>query len=179
MKSRSLFLMILLSVLSSTLAFGHNQLVSESLEGQTTPYNAFRCTTFVYNLTTEEMKIRDICFKISLIEHFDFNVYDYSGKRDKTKDLWKYHIEITDNEKLTKSSLDASFYIFEENEEIIQYHCIVEDSEYKALIYNKIRSCWLILVLQNDAYKILSPYSGYRYVNAFDIKPKTKSTIDY
>ena len=125
------------------------------------------------------MRIRNICYTVLKTEHIDLNQYNISGKKDKKKDLWKFYIDITDYEKQTNSNLRASFYIFEENSEIIQYHCIIESQEIKALIYNKLRSCWQILLLQNNDHKILTPYSGYRIVNAFNIKQRTSSDFDY
>ena len=65
------------------------------------------------------------------------------------------------------------------SDEITQYHPLVENDEFKAIIYDKLRHCWQILLFQNDGYKILSCYSGYHYTNAFGIKEKKKSSIDY
>lgn len=74
---------------------------------------------------------------------------------------------------------EASFYIYEDRSEMIQYHPLVVNDEFKAIIYNKVKDSWQILLLQNDEYKILSPYSGYSYVNAFDIKTRKKTAISY
>jgi hypothetical protein len=138
-----------------------------------------KCATFVYNLTTGTSKLKDICYTVSLNDHIDMNQFRPGEKWDKTQDYWKYTITIEDNATRSKQSLNASFYLYEDSDEIKQYHCIIEDSEFKAVIFDKIRSCWLILMKQNDEFKILSCYSGYHFTNAFDIKKKTSSSISY
>jgi len=142
-------------------------------------FKAKKCTTYVYNLTTGEMRIRDICISITNTEHIDMNFYNIGKPWDIKKDYWKFQIEITDNDKSTTESFNASFYVFEESDEIKQYHCLIENSDFKAIIFNKINKCWQVLLLQNDEYKILSCYSGYRFTNAFGINPKSKSRTDY
>ena len=107
------------------------------------------------------------------------NQYNTGREWDKTKDFWKYSISIRDNEKKSEQNFHASFYVYEESDEIKQYHCLIEDSDFKAIIFDKIHNCWLILLMQNDEYKILSCYSGYHYTDVFGIKEKKKSNIDY
>lgn len=179
MKNLKWLLIILSIILSVNLSIAKSQFSSEFANSEISFGITDKCTTYVYNLSTGEMNVRDICFQIRETDHIDFNLHDFSGKRDNEKDLWKFFIDITDNEKLTNFNFHASFFIFEENSEIIQYHCIIKGHEIKALIYNKLRSCWQILLLQNNDYKILTPYSGYRIVNAFNIKPRTSSDFDY
>jgi hypothetical protein len=138
------------------------------------------CTTFVYNLTTGNMRMKDLCFDVVKTDHIDMNEFNPGREYDKTKDFWKFSITIMDNEKKSKQSLNASFYVYEESAEIKQYHSIVEDSDFKAIIFDKIHNSWQILMLQNEEYKILSSYTGYHYTNAFGIKQKQKSNnIDY
>lgn len=137
------------------------------------------CTTYVYNLNTDEMHIRDICFTITITDHINMNAYNVGKKWDIKNDFWKFLITIKDNEKLKESTLTASFYIYEETSEIIQYHCIVEGADIKAIIFDKTRNLWQILVLQNENYKILSSYTGYHFTNAFDIKHKTAIEDEY
>lgn len=149
-----------------------------SQNGTANTLNVNKCTTFVYNLSTEEMKIRDICFEIFNKDHIDLNKFS-TGAYDRTKDFWKFLINIIDNEKLIKSSINASFYVYENSPEIIQYHCDVTDADIKAIIFDKVKNSWQILIFQNEDYKLLSSYSGYHYTNAFGIKSKTKSNIDY
>lgn len=137
------------------------------------------CTTFVYNLSTDKMSIRDICFDVELTNHFDMNENRFGQKWDKQYDIWKFFIKIYDFDKLKQSSLDASYYLYEDNSEFTQYHCNVESAEIKAIIYDKTKSLWEILVLQNDEYKMLSSYSGYRYTKAFNIKTKSSNDGGY
>lgn len=139
----------------------------------------FKCTTYIYNLNIDGVRIRDICYSVNLMSHFDMNEYRPASERDKKNDLWKYSISITDNEKRTTQSLEASFYVYEESSEIIQYHCIVESADIKAIIFNKQNNTWQILLLQNEVYKILTSYPGYHYTNAFNIRKKSNSGIDY
>jgi hypothetical protein len=140
----------------------------------------YLCTTFVYNLTTGNMRMKDLCFDVINTDHFDMNEFNLGREYDKTKDHWKFNITITDNEKKSKQSFSASFYMYEESAEIKQYHCIVESLDFKAIIFDKIHNSWQILMLQNEEYKILSSYTGYHYTNAFGIKQKQKSdNIDY
>jgi hypothetical protein len=138
-----------------------------------------KCTTFVYNLTTGKMRIRDICFSIINTNHIDLNEFNPGKVRDNTQDLWKFSISIIDNDKKTQQSFEASFYVYEDNNEIKQYHCIVANSDFKAIIFDKAHNSWQILLLQDDEYKILSSYSGYHYTNAFGIKENQKSDINY
>ena len=56
---------------------------------------------------------------------------------------------------------------------------MVENDEFKSVIYDKLRNNWQILLFQNDEYKILSSYSAYHYINAFKIQPKRKTSISY
>lgn len=165
-------LSILLTFLILSLsAFSQNKLTNSP--------KANKCTTFVYNLTTGEMRIRDICFSVTNTEHIDMNAYNIGKDWDKKNDFWKFTISISDNEKYSTQNFNASFYVYEESSEIKQYHCLTEDSDFKAIIFDKIHNCWQILMLQNDEYKILSPYTGYHYTNAFGIERKVKSSIDY
>jgi hypothetical protein len=135
------------------------------------------CTTFVYNLTTDKSAMRDICFFVELESHYDMN--SIGRKWEKTNDYWKFNVTTYDNDKLKKSSFSVSFYVYEDNSEFTQYHCIYADHEIKALIYDKARGLWEILFLQNEEYKILSSYSGYHYTNAFNIKVRTNSDDGY
>ncbi|WP_269685139.1 hypothetical protein [Flavobacterium lacustre] len=135
------------------------------------------CTTFVYNLTTDKSTIRDICFFVEIESHFDMN--SVGRKWEKKYDYWKFNVTTYDNEKLKKSNFNVSFYIYEDNSEFTQYHCIYENHEIKALIYDKTKGLWEILVLQNEEYKILSSYSGYHYTNAFNIKTRTLNDGGY
>lgn len=146
---------------------------------KSTPPKKNICTTYVYNLNTDEMRIRDICFDILKTDHIDMNQFNSGQKWDKKNDFWKFQITIKDNEKLKETTLKASFYIYEESSEIIQYHCIVESASIKAIIYDKTKKSWQILVLQNDNYKMLSSYTGYHFTNAFDIKHKTPVEDEY
>jgi hypothetical protein len=126
------------------------------------------------------MRMKDLCFDVVKTDHIDMNEFNPGREYDKTKDFWKFSITIMDNEKKSKQSLNASFYVYEESAEIKQYHSIVEDSDFKAIIFDKIHNSWQILMLQNEEYKILSSYTGYHYTNAFGIKQKQKSNnIDY
>ena len=131
------------------------------------------CTTFVYNLTTDKSAMRDICFFVELESHYDMN--GIGRKWEKSNDHWKFNITTFDNDKLKKSNFNVSFFIYEDNSEFIQYHCIYEDYEIKALIYDKKSGLWQILAFQNEEYKILSSYSGYHFTNAFNIKAKNSS----
>ena len=144
-----------------------------------TPKKTYISTTYVYNLSADEMHIKDISFDVKLTYHHDGNEDRFGQKWDKAYDVWKFFITITDNQTKSRSSLDASFFIYEESSELIQYHCNVESVDIKAIIFDKTKSTWEILLLQNDAYKILSSYPGYHFINAFDIKSKSKSNIDY
>ena len=138
-----------------------------------------KCTSYVYNLSTSEMRIRDICYTIELIGHYDMNEYRIGQPRVNEYDNWKYKIDISDFDKQTKQNYSASFYVYEDNEYYKQYHCIHDESEFKAIIYDKIRKCWQILLLQDNEYKMISCYTGYQYTNAFGIKSKSKSNISY
>lgn len=137
------------------------------------------CITYVYNLNTEEMHIRDICVDVVITDHFDMNQYSSGQKWDKKNDCWRFLITIKDNDRLKETTFKASYYIYEETSELIQYHAVVEGGDIKAVIYDKTRNSWQILVLQNDTYKMLSSYTGYRFTNAFDIKHKTAVKDEY
>ena len=149
---------------------------SQKYKKSPTP-KSFQCTTFVYNLTNHAMKIKDICVNVQKGEYLNLNAY--SSTQRKENECWKFKIFIKDNQTLSSNNYEASFYIYENSDEITQYHPVVENDEFKAIIYDKLRSCWQILLYQNDEYKILSCYSGYHYTNAFGIKEKKKSSIDY
>lgn len=135
------------------------------------------CTTYVYNLTTGKMTIRDICFLVELENHYDMN--SVGRKWEKSDDYWKFNVTTYDNDKFKKSNFNVSFYIYTDNSEFTQYHCIYADYEIKALIYDKTKGLWEILVLQNEEYKILSLYSGYKYTNAFNIRTKSDTGDGY
>ena len=139
---------------------------------------AFTCTTFVYNLSLDEMKIKDICFDVFKGEYIDLN--QFSNTKKKENELWRFDISIKDNQTQSTNSYKGSFYLYENySEDIEQYHPVNENSQFKAVIYDKKKDKWQILLNQNDEYKILSSYSGYSYTNAFGIKTKTKSSISY
>lgn len=130
------------------------------------------CKTFVYNLTLDKMSVRNICFTVELTNHIDMNKFRVGQNWDKQHDFWKYSITISDNDKLKKQNIQASFFIYEDNSEYVQYHCNVDSLEILALIYNKTNDKWQLLFFQNEEYKMLSSYSGYHFRNAFDIKAK-------
>jgi hypothetical protein len=154
--------------------FGYTQKKSTSFPVKEKP---FTCTTFVYNLTIDEMKIKDICFEVIKGEYTNMN--EYSSIKKKENEHWRFEITIKDNTTLSGQNYKAAFYVYEDGSEITQYHPFVYNDEFKAVIYDKLRNSWQILLYQNEEYKILSSYSGYHYTNAFDIKPKRKSTINY
>jgi hypothetical protein len=141
------------------------------------PIKNYKCTTFVYNLTADDSKMSDICF--SVIKGEFSNLNDFTNNKKKENEVWRFEISIKDNKTQSLQNYKASFYIYENGSEITQYHPLVENEEFKAVIYDKLRNSWQILLFQNDEYKILSSYSAYHYVNAFDIKPKRKSSISY
>lgn len=166
-----LLLLLLLNI--TFFSFGQNKLIKpQALQGRN-----FKCTTFVYNLSLDEMKMKDICFNVSKGEYSNMNEYSREKKRE--NELWKFQISIEDNNSLSKHNYEASFYVYEDGSEITQYHPFVGNDEFKAVIYNKLRNSWQILLFQNDEYKILSSYSGYYYTNAFGIKTRKKSSISY
>jgi hypothetical protein len=146
-----------------------------------TSKSAFKCTTYVYNLTTDKMLPKDICIDVILTDHIDMNELSLGRKWDKKNDLWKFRVEIRSNATNSSMSTHRAFYVAEESDDHTQYHCFQEDDEFKALIYNKAIKKWSILLFQNDEYKILSPYTGYHYTNYFGIKPKksTSSSLDF
>lgn len=152
---------------------------SNAQKNKKKPVKKNTCTTFVYNLTTDKMTMRDICYNIKLTDHIDMNQYRHGKKWEKEYDSWKFFIKINDFDKLKEFTLDASFYLYEDNSDITQYHCKVETSEIKAIIYDKKMASWQILVFQNEEYKILSSYTGYRFTNAFDIKAKKSYDSGY
>lgn len=137
------------------------------------------CTTFVYNLSSDKMTIRDICYYVILTDHIDMNEYRIGKVWDKQYDHWKFSIDVFDNDKFKSDSTTASFYVYEDNADFTQYHCNVESVNIKALIYDKVRKSWQILVFQNEEYKILSSYTGYHFTNAFNIKAKSSTDSGY
>ena len=137
----------------------------------------FSCTTFVYNLSLDEMKIRDICFDVNKGEYINLN--EFSNTKRKENESWRFEVNIKDNSTFSVQNYKRAFYIYENSDEIIQYHPVVDDDEFKAIIFDKQRNKWQILLLQNDEFKILSTFSGYHYTNAFGIKAKRKSSINY
>ena len=138
----------------------------------------FLCNTFVYNLSLDEMKMKDICFEVIKGEYINMN--EYSQTKKKENELWKFKISIIDNKTLSSNSYEGTFYIYENySQDIIQYHSFVDNDQFKAIIYDKNRNSWQVLLLQNDEYKILSTYSGYSYTNAFGITSRKKSNISY
>ena len=138
----------------------------------------FTCTTFVYNLTLNDMKMKDICFNVIKGDYINLNLYSNSKRRE--NESWRFEINIKDNVSLSQKNYQGAFYIFENySEDIIQYHPVGENDEFKALIFDKTRNSWQILLYQNDEYKILSDYTGYKFTNAFGIREKNKSSISY
>lgn len=138
----------------------------------------FDCTTFVYNLSQDNMKMKDICFTVNKGEYINMN--EYARDKKKENELWRFSISIKDNQTMSIKSYEGSFYIYQNySEDIVQYHPFVENDEFKAVIYDKQRNNWQILLLQNDEYKILSTYTGYKFTNAFGITSRKKSSIDY
>ena len=138
-----------------------------------------KCTTYINNLSNGETRVKDICYNVEFILHNDMNYFSPNSKMDKTKDIWKYLITIIDNITKSEQKFEQPMYVYEENNEIRQYHSFYENSELKALIFDKVHNSWSILLLQNEEYKILSSYSGYNFINAFDIKEKRASGINY
>ena len=102
----------------------------------------FTCSTFVYNLSLDEMKIRDICFDVNKGDFINLN--DFSSTKRKEYESWRFDINIKDNKSLSLKNYKAAFYIYENSDDIIQYHPVVENEEFKAIIYNK-RKIWLHL----------------------------------
>lgn len=138
----------------------------------------FTCTTFVYNLTVDEMKMKDICFEVIKGKYTNMN--EFSSTNKKENEIWRFQIIIKDNQSLSRREYEASFYIYENySQDFVQYHPVVENDEFKAIIYDKIKNNWQILLLQNDEFKILSSYTGYNYTNAFGITKRKKSSIIY
>ena len=80
-----------------------------SIKGQSptkgTSFNKFKCTNYVYNLSTGDMKIRDICYSVKIISHTDLSEFKTTPK-NKEDEFWKFDISIIDNQKLTKQNTE-------------------------------------------------------------------------
>jgi len=164
------YLLLIILFISNTI-FGQNS-------NKKLPLKQFTCNTFVYNLSLDSMKMKDICFSVIKGEYINMN--DFAQVKKKENELWKFRITIKDNQTMSSKSYEGSFYIYENySQDIIQYHPFVENDEFKAVIFDKQRNSWQILLLQNDEYKILSTYTGYSFTNAFGIKSRKKSSISY
>ena len=159
------------------LLFLSNQIFAQKNQPRFEPLKNFTCTTFVYNLTLGEMKMRDLCFTVIKGEYTNLN--DFSNNKKKEDEFWRFKISIKDNKTQSIQTYEAAFFIYENGTEITQYHPIVGNDELKAVIYNKSNNSWQILLNQNDEYKILSSYTGYHYTNAFGIREKKKNSISY
>lgn len=139
-----------------------------------TPFNKFKCLTYLYNITNDgELKIRDICYSVDLEFHNDLNRFRNPISIDRTLDIYKYNIHIVDNEKRRDIKINVGFNKVVEDSEKIQYNCIYDDNEIKALIYFKKENKWGILMLENGEFKYFSFYSGYSFTDYFGVS-KTK-----
>jgi len=49
-----------------------------------------KCTSFVYNMTTGDMKIRDICYNVKILSYHNMNEFSTSNKKDKRDEFWKF-----------------------------------------------------------------------------------------
>lgn len=91
-------------------------LISNAQKHKKTPVkNKKTCATYVYNLTTDKMTIRDICVYVELTDHIDMNDYRVGQRWDKQYDNWKFSIDVFDNDKLKKDNTKASFIVYEDN----------------------------------------------------------------
>ncbi len=141
--------------------------------------NNEKCKTYISNLSLEKSYFKEICYFVKIIDHNDLNQFRLGEKWNKDYDFWKFLVVIIDIQKKTQQKFEGSFYIYEENNEIKQFHSNLENNEIKAIIYDKTKKVWEILLFQNNEYKILSPNNEYKLINAFNIKKNKNSGISY
>jgi len=136
-----------------------------------------KCSTYVNNLTTGRSNWRDLCCQVTQGQSFNLNEYIYDESRKKKENEgYKFSVYVLDNTNKTSLSYTASFWLYEETDDIKQYHNVHENHEIKALIFDKNNYCWQILLYQNYQYKVLSCYMGMNFINAFDID---RASADY
>lgn len=119
-------------------------------------------------METSKIKVKNLCFSVTQTDHIDANKYNRPGDQwDREKDYWKYRIQIFDYDNKTNDNTEASFYIYEDDAEKTQYHCLIENLDIKAIVYDKNRKSWQIVLLRNNKYSISSSYAGYKIIDAF------------
>ncbi len=146
-------------------------------QARKSPFGNFKCLTYLYNITNNgELKIRDICYTVTLESHNDLNRFAPPESYNKSNDIYKYDIHIVDNEKRRDVKINIGFNKVDEDSEKIQYNCIYSDNEIKALIYFKNQNRWGILMFENEEYKYFSFYSGYSFTDYFGVGKSKRKT---
>jgi len=138
-----------------------------------------KCTTWVANLSNSELHTKGICFNVTMVSHQDLHELESWRPRKKTDEFWRFSIKIEDSKGGIVQQSEAAYYLYEETSELRQYHCLIDEIAFKAVVFDKQRNCWEIILMQNDQWKILSPYPGYHFIEAFGIKTKESSSFDY
>jgi hypothetical protein len=129
-----------------------------------------KCSTYVSNFTAGTDGWKDLCCFVEQGEPYNLNAYIYDEwRKKKENEGYKFSVTVIDNSQKTKLSYTSSFWLYEDNTELKQYHNIHKNHEIKALIFDKRKYCWQILLYQDYEYKILSCYWGNHFINAFDI----------
>lgn len=127
-----------------------------------------KCTSYLIDMETSKMKVKNLCFTVTQTDHIDINKYNKLGEQwDREKDYWKYRIQIFDYDNKTNNNTEASFYIYEDDAEKTQYHCLIENLYIKAIVYSKSRKSWQLVLYKNAKYSVISSYPGYSIIDAF------------
>lgn len=101
------------------------------------------------------------------------------NKHNPEYDYYKFRVWIKDNVNKSEQIYEAAYTIHKNTSKYIQYHCIYDDQEIKAIVFDKEQNSYLVILKQNNNYKILSHYAGYIYSKAFNIQSSKKSEFDY
>lgn len=158
-----LILFIFFTIFSSIIQ--GNYCIAQSQKKQATKH---KCTSYLIDMSSSKIKTKNLCFTVTQTDHIDANKYNRPGDQwDREKDYWKYRIQIFDYDNKTNNNTEASFYIYEDDAEKTQYHCLIENLDIKAIVYDKSRKSWQIVLLQNNKYSIISSYAGYKIIDAF------------
>lgn len=147
------------------LLFQDSYSIAQTKNNKTTK---FKCTSYLIDISSSNIKAKNMCFSVTQTAHIDMNQYNKPGDQwDREKDYWKYKIEIFDYTNKTNTNTEASFYIYDEDSEKTQYHCIVDNLDVKAIVYDKNKKSWQIVLLNNGKYSVISSYPGYSFIDTF------------
>lgn len=73
MKYSKWFMIIILTIISVNFSAAKSQFNPEFQNSEFLSGETDKCTTYVYNLSTKDMRIRNICYTVLKKEHIDLN----------------------------------------------------------------------------------------------------------